>query len=49
MKYLFIVLFVLGGMFSMAAYGTEGKQKRAYWIIAGAIWLLTFVLASTLL
>jgi len=49
MKYLFIVLFIIGCLFANAGYGSEGKQKRAYWTIAVAIWLLVFVLANTLL
>lgn len=54
MQWLFIGLFVLGGLFANAWFGANEpthtrRQKRAYGVIALAIWGLIFVLANTLL
>lgn len=54
MKWLFIGLFIIGGLFANAWYGAEEPkqtrlQKRAYGLIALGIWMLTLILANTLL
>ena len=54
MKWLFIGLFIIGGLFANAWYGANERthtraQKRAYGLIALGIWLLMLVLADTLL
>jgi hypothetical protein len=50
MKWVMITLFVLGCLFSNAAYGTEDqKQKKVYKWIAISIWILLLILANTVL
>jgi len=50
MKWLFILLFILGCLFSNAGRGAEERrQKRTYWTVAGIIWLALLVLANALL
>ena len=46
---LFTGLFVLGSMFSLAAYGSEGRQKKTYRWIAVGLWLLLLVLGNIIL
>jgi hypothetical protein len=54
MKWLLIGLFIVGALFANAWYGAKEPsqtrgQKRAYGFIALGVWLLTLVLANTLL
>jgi len=50
MGFLVISLFVIGGMFSLAAYGTPDRKKKwIYGLIAAAIWVILFVLANMIL
>jgi len=47
---LFILLFILGCMFSMAGYGAnERKQKITYWSIAILIWIALLILGNIIL
>lgn len=47
MAWLYIILFIIGSMFSLAGYGSEDRhQKRNYWLIAVVIWILLFVLIN---
>ena len=47
---MFYGLMIVGGMFAMAWYGAKKPtQKRAYGLIAAAIWLVALVLANTVL
>ncbi len=48
MKWVFIVLFIIGSLFTLAAYGaTDTRQKRIYWIASGIVWLLMLILGNT--
>jgi hypothetical protein len=50
MKWVFIGLFILGCLFSIAGYGAEtGRQRRIYWAIAGIIWVSLLILGITVL
>ena len=54
MSWLFYGLMVIGGAFALAWYGAEEPkqtraQKRFYGLAALGVWLLTLVLANTLL
>ena len=54
MQWLIYALMVAGGAFAMAWYGAKQPnqtraQKRVYGLIAVAIWLVTLVLANTVL
>ena len=54
MQWLIYSLIIVGGMFAMAWYNAKEPsqtraRKRAYGLIAVAIWLVTLVLANTVL
>ena len=54
MKWLFIGLFIIGGLFTNAWYGAKEPeqtraQKRTYGLVALAIWATALILANTLL
>ncbi len=50
MSWLFVVLAIVGVMFSVSGYGAKTrKQRMSYWIIAGAIWITILILANTIL
>lgn len=46
MKLLIGALFLAGGLFFNAGYGSEGRQRRIYWTIDALIWLALFVLMN---
>ena len=54
MQWLFYGLMIVGGMFAMAWYGAKEPnqtraQKRAYGLVALAIWGTALILANALL
>ena len=49
MQSLLSVLVILGALFVFAGNGAEGTPKKIYYSIAAGLWILTVVLAYTLL
>jgi hypothetical protein len=48
MPVLLVGLFFIGFSFANSGYGSEGKQRLTYWIIAIAIWLSIAIMANTM-